>query len=137
MHYDKLSTLAAISGTPPVAGKTRNAVSFSEDSKEISSRTVSRSWDPWRVFQMFIFPALGGLLFGYDIGATSYVITQLQDPVFSGTKWHDVIADRYVPREGMDLHVLMCRCPLVQCVLKRRRYFCWSRRCSNRLIHRL
>ena len=30
------------------------------------------------VAQVFGFPALGGLLFGYDIGATSFVLTQLE-----------------------------------------------------------
>lgn len=43
------------------------------------------------VFLIFFFPALGGLLFGYDIGATSAVITQLQSRVYSGVLWYDNI----------------------------------------------
>ena len=36
---------------------------------------------------IFSFPALGGLLFGYDIGATSYVLTQLMSDDYSGVSW--------------------------------------------------
>lgn len=35
----------------------------------------------------FLFPALGGALFGYDIGATSGALVSLTDPVLSGTTW--------------------------------------------------
>ncbi|KAJ1455751.1 general sugar transporter [Pelagophyceae sp. CCMP2097] len=38
-------------------------------------------------FCIFLFPALGGLLFGYDIGATSYVIIQLARTEASGVSW--------------------------------------------------
>lgn len=44
-------------------------------------------WTARAAFLIFIFPALGGLLFGYDIGATSYVLTQLEDEHDSGVKW--------------------------------------------------
>jgi len=50
-------------------------------------------WLGSRVFQIFLFPALGGLLFGYDIGATSYVITQLKSSEYSGTTWHSNVDD--------------------------------------------
>lgn len=36
----------------------------------------------------FIFPALGGLLFGYDIGATSGAVLSLTSAEFSGTSWY-------------------------------------------------
>ncbi|GMH67915.1 hypothetical protein TL16_g08519 [Triparma laevis f. inornata] len=39
------------------------------------------------VFLLFFIPALGGLLFGYDIGSTSYAVAQLQDETYSGTNW--------------------------------------------------
>lgn len=29
----------------------------------------------------------------YDIGATSYVVTQLQDSEYSGVSWHQQLAD--------------------------------------------
>lgn len=36
----------------------------------------------------FLFPALGGLLFGYDIGATSSASISIQSPTLSGTTWY-------------------------------------------------
>ena len=51
------------------------------------------SYDAFHTFLIFIFPALGGLLFGYDIGSTSVVLTQLEDEDTSGTKWYDTVAD--------------------------------------------
>ena len=36
---------------------------------------------------LFLFPALGGLLFGYDIGATSGAIVSLKSAATSGTTW--------------------------------------------------
>ena len=41
---------------------------------------------------IFFFPALGGLLFGYDIGATSAVVAQLQTS-YSGVLWTSNIID--------------------------------------------
>ncbi len=35
----------------------------------------------------FIFPALGGGLFGYDIGATSGALVSLSSAATSGTDW--------------------------------------------------
>ncbi|XP_035546255.1 D-xylose-proton symporter-like 3, chloroplastic isoform X2 [Juglans regia] len=40
----------------------------------------------------FLFPALGGLLFGYDIGATSSATISLQSPELSGTTWFNLSA---------------------------------------------
>ncbi|KAG9144454.1 hypothetical protein Leryth_014497 [Lithospermum erythrorhizon] len=40
----------------------------------------------------FVFPALGGLLFGYDIGATSGATISLQSAVLSGTTWFTLSA---------------------------------------------
>ncbi|KAK3018626.1 hypothetical protein RJ639_003495 [Escallonia herrerae] len=40
----------------------------------------------------FVFPALGGLLFGYDIGATSGATISLQSPDLSGTTWFNLSA---------------------------------------------
>ncbi|CAL9771670.1 unnamed protein product [Musa acuminata subsp. burmannicoides] len=40
----------------------------------------------------FLFPALGGLLFGYDIGATSGASISLQSPELSGTTWFNLSA---------------------------------------------
>ncbi|KAF3334597.1 D-xylose-proton symporter-like 3 [Carex littledalei] len=40
----------------------------------------------------FLFPALGGLLFGYDIGATSGATVSLLSPDLSGTTWFSLSA---------------------------------------------
>lgn len=47
---------------------------------------------------VFLVPALGGALFGYDIGATSFAVTQLQDPDTSGVSWHDSVKKSAVLR---------------------------------------
>lgn len=48
------------------------------------------SWSS--VILPFLFPALGGLLFGYDIGATSSATLSLQSPELSGTTWFNLSA---------------------------------------------
>lgn len=40
----------------------------------------------------FLFPAFGGLLFGYDIGATSSATISIQSPSLSGITWYDLDA---------------------------------------------
>ncbi|KAK9824931.1 hypothetical protein WJX74_007979 [Apatococcus lobatus] len=39
---------------------------------------------------LFLFPAFGGLLFGYDIGATSGAIVSLKSAATSGTTWYEL-----------------------------------------------
>ncbi|PAN44251.1 hypothetical protein PAHAL_9G028800 [Panicum hallii] len=46
------------------------------------------SWAP--VILPFLFPALGGLLFGYDIGATSGATISVQSADLSGTTWFNL-----------------------------------------------
>lgn len=55
---------------------------------------------------VFLFPATGGLLFGYDIGATSAVITQLQSSSLSGTLWYSNVAESSV-LQGIITSVMM------------------------------
>lgn len=38
----------------------------------------------------FLFPALGGLLYGYEIGATSCATISLQSPSLSGISWYNL-----------------------------------------------
>jgi hypothetical protein len=52
-----------------------------------------QKYSAFSAFLIFLFPAFGGLLFGYDIGATSAVIPQLQDAEYSGVKWHQEVED--------------------------------------------
>ena len=43
----------------------------------------------WRVTGFaFLFPAIGGLLFGWDIGTTSGALTSIMDPNTSGVDWY-------------------------------------------------
>lgn len=68
--------------------------SNSKRSRSSNDGPVPQSaYDPYRAFQIFVFPATGGLLFGYDIGATSVVLTQLQDADYSGVTWYQTVAD--------------------------------------------
>ena len=45
------------------------------------------------VFRIFLFPALGGFLFGYDIGATSFVLTQLENENYAGVAFSHAVRD--------------------------------------------
>ncbi|XP_010535453.1 PREDICTED: D-xylose-proton symporter-like 3, chloroplastic isoform X2 [Tarenaya hassleriana] len=53
-----------------------------------SDASEAFSWSS--VIIPFLFPALGGLLFGYDIGATSGATISLQSPELSGTAWFNL-----------------------------------------------
>ncbi|KAG0484139.1 hypothetical protein HPP92_012223 [Vanilla planifolia] len=72
-HLDKLSSQS----------------SFSSDAADIDDIDAF-SWPA--ALLPFLFPALGGLLFGYDIGATSGATISLQSPELSGTNWFDLSA---------------------------------------------
>lgn len=59
-------------------------------------RRLIEAWGAWGVRHgcwpgaiaaLLLFPALGGLLFGYDIGATAVVLVALQDPSTAGVAW--------------------------------------------------
>ncbi|WOL09290.1 hypothetical protein Cni_G18043 [Canna indica] len=59
-----------------------------EDATGAAEETFSWS----SVIVPFVFPALGGLLFGYDIGATSGASISLQSAELSGTTWFNLSA---------------------------------------------
>jgi hypothetical protein len=48
---------------------------------------------PGAIAALLCFPALGGFLFGYDIGATALVLVALQDPTTAGVSWGRDIKD--------------------------------------------
>ena len=58
------------------------------------------NWPP--TLLAFLFPALGGLLFGLDIGSTSGAIVNLKDAALSGTGWGE-LAIR-AARRGATVH---------------------------------
>ncbi|KAG9454585.1 hypothetical protein H6P81_007489 [Aristolochia fimbriata] len=59
-----------------------------EAAEPFVSEEESFSWSS--VIVPFLFPALGGLLFGYDIGATSGATISLQSAELSGVTWYNL-----------------------------------------------
>ncbi|KAL3518151.1 hypothetical protein ACH5RR_020740 [Cinchona calisaya] len=66
----------------------------SEDgAKSVDSEALYQEDFAWSSVALpFLFPALGGLLFGYDIGATSGATISLLSPELSGTTWYNLSA---------------------------------------------
>lgn len=54
-----------------------------------TSRTYEE-YSAWAAIFPFLFPALGGLLYGYDIGATSGATISLESSTLSGTTWYNL-----------------------------------------------
>lgn len=52
-----------------------------------SPTSSAREVDWLMTFLVFVFPAVGGLLFGYDIGATSGALVSITSERTSGTDW--------------------------------------------------
>ncbi|XP_022949267.1 D-xylose-proton symporter-like 3, chloroplastic [Cucurbita moschata] len=64
-----------------------------EETNSLGSEVDSEEEFSWSsVILPFVFPAIGGLLFGYDIGATSGATLSLQSPELSGTSWFNISA---------------------------------------------
>ncbi|KAL5717287.1 hypothetical protein ACHQM5_010321 [Ranunculus cassubicifolius] len=62
-----------------------------EEAKPLVTETATEEIFAWySVILPFLFPALGGLLFGYDIGATSGATISLQSAELSGTAWYNL-----------------------------------------------
>ncbi|KAL6967580.1 hypothetical protein U1Q18_033388 [Sarracenia purpurea var. burkii] len=63
------------------------------EANSIGSNATYQEVFTWSsVILPFVFPALGGLLFGYDIGATSGATISLLSPELSGTTWFNLSA---------------------------------------------
>ncbi|XP_022141799.1 D-xylose-proton symporter-like 3, chloroplastic isoform X2 [Momordica charantia] len=76
-----------------VGGDQADYLSGVEETKSLGSDAASAEQFSWSsVILPFLFPALGGLLFGYDIGATSGATISLQSPELSGTTWFNISA---------------------------------------------
>ncbi|XP_028764625.1 D-xylose-proton symporter-like 2 [Neltuma alba] len=50
----------------------------------------SENYSVYAVIVPFLFPALGGLLYGYDIGATSCATIVIESATLSGVSWYDL-----------------------------------------------
>jgi len=57
-------------------------------SSSATTIATGSDYNKFAVFCIFLVPALGGLLFGYDIGATSFVSEQLQSSNKAGVDWY-------------------------------------------------
>ncbi|XP_059626566.1 D-xylose-proton symporter-like 3, chloroplastic [Cornus florida] len=67
--------------------------STGDEAKSLAPDAAYQEVFAWSsVILPFVFPALGGLLFGYDIGATSSATLSLQSPELSGTTWFNLSA---------------------------------------------
>ncbi|CAK9327004.1 unnamed protein product [Citrullus colocynthis] len=78
---------------PKVGGDRADYSSGEEETKSVDSGAANEEEFSWSsVILPFLFPALGGLLFGYDIGATSGATLSLQSPELSGTSWFNLSA---------------------------------------------
>eukprot|EP01032_Pedospumella_encystans_P021244 gene21244-24108_t len=75
------------------ATENRRNSKLNEANDAIDDELNAGSYSKFRAFQIFLFPAFGGLLFGYDIGATSSVIPQLTDDEYSGVRWSGLVDD--------------------------------------------
>ncbi|KAK1396802.1 D-xylose-proton symporter-like 3, chloroplastic [Heracleum sosnowskyi] len=82
---------------PPTFKKMHNSSfmkvkQFDEETNSVASSEPASLEDfCWSsVILPFLFPALGGLLYGYDVGATSGATISLQSPKLSGTTWFNL-----------------------------------------------
>ncbi|GMH43402.1 hypothetical protein BSKO_11324 [Bryopsis sp. KO-2023] len=69
------------------------AMANTDSSEPLLAKASSRDIDYIRTAFLFFFPALGGLLFGFDIGATSGAIVSLTSLTTSGTDWGPALSD--------------------------------------------
>mmetsp|Transcript_23812 Transcript_23812/g.34914 ORF Transcript_23812/g.34914 Transcript_23812/m.34914 type:complete len:534 (-) Transcript_23812:29-1630(-) len=60
------------------------------------SSNNTRSYNNLSVLYIFLFPAIGGVLFGYDIGATSGCLTQMTSSQYSNIVWYNTVAHNYI-----------------------------------------
>ncbi|OEL31957.1 D-xylose-proton symporter-like 2 [Dichanthelium oligosanthes] len=64
---------------------------YSGEGEELIYHSKGHALNPGqRDWTRFFFPALGGLLYGYDIGATSGAAISLKSSTFSGTTWYNL-----------------------------------------------
>lgn len=88
--FHKLPYNPAVAAFKPIfkVGASSSSSSSSEGTSDDAAAQEVFSWPS--VILPFLFPALGGLLFGYDIGATSGATISLLSPELSGTTWFNL-----------------------------------------------
>ncbi|XP_072963238.1 D-xylose-proton symporter-like 2 isoform X1 [Typha angustifolia] len=72
------------------AGVTAGEIDSSREPLIDGGGSPSESYSVKAAILPFFFPALGGLLYGYDIGATSGATISLESSELSGTTWYDL-----------------------------------------------
>lgn len=77
----------------PLMSTENSSLGSSSHHSSIFDETEDGRYNSYSAFLIFFFPALGGLLFGYDIGATSAVLTQLTDSGTSGVSWTSTVSN--------------------------------------------
>lgn len=77
-------------GSPRGASVAVSAIPETETESDLAaaskaSKAAAIDWAT--TIPLFLFPALGGLLFGFDIGISSSVLTGITSPTLSGIEW--------------------------------------------------
>ena len=70
---DILSSEQKLLSDTHVRGMNSNIAKANGDNEPLNAK--DRTWNPLRVFQIFFFPALGGLLFGYGLISRNKITT--------------------------------------------------------------
>lgn len=68
----------------------RDSLLEAPDADSITTSMSPRNVDWFMTSLVFLFPAVGGLLFGYDIGATSGALVSITSQQTSGTDWYSL-----------------------------------------------
>lgn len=72
-----------------LAGKSSGEID-TEQEPLISGTNSSEDYSVFATILPFLFPALGGLLYGYDIGSTSCATISIQSATLSGISWYNL-----------------------------------------------
>ncbi|CAN8256044.1 unnamed protein product [Cochlearia groenlandica] len=74
---------------PEQVGKSSGEIGTERESL-IKENHIPETYSVVSAILPFLFPALGGLLYGYEIGATSCATISLQSPSLSGISWYNL-----------------------------------------------
>ncbi|KAL8089653.1 D-xylose-proton symporter-like 3, chloroplastic [Apium graveolens] len=88
--FQKLPNYPSAAARKPIFKVGASSTSSSEETSDDDDDDAQEVYNWPSVILPFLFPALGGLLFGYDIGATSGATISLLSPELSGTTWFNL-----------------------------------------------